>query len=132
MTGWVGNIGDVAKASPYFRQVVYTGARMQLVVMTLQPGEDIGLEAHRDVEQLIRVESGRATVTMGPTEHEITEAHDVADGWTVFVPAGTWHNVLNSGGGALRLSSLYGPPEHPEATVHRTKAEARAAEVHHV
>lgn len=132
MTGWVGDIGRAAKANPYFRQVVFTGGAMQLVVMTLQPGEEIGLEAHPDVEQFIRVESGRGTVTMGPTEHEITEAHDVADGWAAVVPAGTWHNVLNSSGGDLHLSTIYGPPEHPDGTVHKTRAEARAAEAHHV
>ena len=131
MAGWVGDVGRTAEQNTYFRQVVHTGQKMQLVVMNLQPGQDIGLEVHDSVEQLIRVESGRATVTMGPTEHEVTEAHDVAAGWTVVVPPGTWHNVVNEGAADLRLSTVYGPPEHPDATVHKTKAEAIAAEAHH-
>jgi mannose-6-phosphate isomerase-like protein (cupin superfamily) len=131
MTGWVGNVGETVRASSYFRQVVFTGHEMQLVVMTLQPGEDIGLEVHDHVEQFIRVESGRATVTLGPSEHEITEAHDIAAGWAVVVPAGTWHNVLNSGGGDLQLSTIYGPPQHADGTIHKTRAEATAAERQH-
>lgn len=131
MAGWVGDVGRTAEHNTYFRQVVYTGDRMQLVVMSLQPGQDIGLEVHDSVEQLIRVESGRATVTLGPSEHEVTEAHDVAAGWAVVVPAGTWHNVVNEGAADLRLSTVYGPPQHPDATVHKTKAEAIAAEAHH-
>jgi mannose-6-phosphate isomerase-like protein (cupin superfamily) len=131
MTGWVGDVDRAAKENRYFRQVVFTGADLQLVVMTLQPGEDIGLEVHDRVEQLIRVESGRATVTLGPTEHEVTEAHDVAAGWAVVVPAGTWHNVVNEGAGELALSTVYAPPQHADGTVHKTKAEALAAEAEH-
>lgn len=131
MIGYVGSIDEAVSRNPYFREVVFTGSNLQLVVMTLQPGEDIGLEVHDHVEQFIRIESGRATVTLGPTEHEITEAHDVATGWAIVVPAGTWHNVLNASDGDLRLSTIYGPPQHAAGTVHKTKAEARAAEAQH-
>lgn len=131
MAGWVGDIHKSAEENPYFRQVVYTGEKMQLVVMTLPPGGDIGLEVHEHVEQFIRVESGRATVTLGPTEHEVTEAYDVAAGWAVVVPPGTWHNVVNEGALDLCLSTIYGPPQHADGTVHRTKADATAAEAQH-
>jgi mannose-6-phosphate isomerase-like protein (cupin superfamily) len=131
MTGWVGNVDKAVQQNSYFRQVLATGAKMQLVAMTLQPGEDIGLEAHADIEQLIKVEAGRATVSLGPSEDKVTEAHEVEAGWAVIVPPGTWHNVVNRGEGELRLSTIYAPPEHPEGTVHRTKADAVIAEAEH-
>ena len=103
--------------------------RLQLVVMTLQPGEEIGLEVHDEHDQFIRLVSGRATVTMGPSMDTVAEAHDAESGWGILVPAGTWHNVINRGEIELKLSTLYAPPQHPEGTVHRTKADATEAEL---
>jgi mannose-6-phosphate isomerase-like protein (cupin superfamily) len=99
--------------------------------MTLQPGEEIGLEAHDDTDQFIRIEEGRARVTFGKTKDAIDETHEVTDDWAVIIPAGVWHNVINDGTSALKLYSLYSPPEHPDGTVHATKAEADAAEAEH-
>jgi mannose-6-phosphate isomerase-like protein (cupin superfamily) len=90
--------------------------------------EEIGLERHDDRDQVIRVEVGRARVTMGPSRDEVAEDHELGADWAVIVPGGTWHNVINTGDVELRLYSLYSPPEHPDGTVHATKAEADAAE----
>ncbi len=130
MTGWVGSIGDVTSSNPYFRQVVFTAEHVQLVVMTLPPGEEIGVEVHEHLEQFIRVEAGRAAVTMGPSRDEVAEAHTLPAGSAVVVPGGTWHNVVNAGDGDLRLSTIYAPPQHADGTVHATRADAELAEQH--
>lgn len=128
MTGWTGNMEEATTGNSYFREVLFTGTAMQLTVMSLKPGEEIGVEMHDHVDQFLRVESGRATVTMGPSRGEVAETHHVEDDWAVIIPSGTWHNVLNEGDDDLKLYSIYAPPEHPDGTVHKTKAEADAAE----
>lgn len=128
MTGWVGDIEDETLGNEHFRRVVFTGSNMQMTVMAIQPGEEIGLEMHDDLDQFLRIEQGSALVTFGPAEDEITERHEVSDDWAIIVPGGTWHNVINTGGEVLKLYSLYSPPEHPDGTIHRDKAEADAAE----
>ncbi|HEX4901313.1 MAG TPA: cupin domain-containing protein [Acidimicrobiales bacterium] len=131
MTGWVGDIEDATLANDTFRTVLFTGQNLQLTVMRLAPGEEIGVEMHDHLDQFIRIEEGMARVTMGPSQDEVTETHEVEDDWAVIIPGGTWHNVINTGEGDLKLYSLYTPPEHPDGTVHRTKAEADAAEHDH-
>lgn len=131
MTGWVGDIQEATLGNTTFRTVLFTGEHLQLTVMRLAPGEEIGLEVHPDRDQFVRVEQGRAQVTFGPSESEIAETHDVEDDWAVIIPAGTWHNVSNAGDDELRLYSLYAPPEHPDGTVHETKADADRAEADH-
>lgn len=131
MTGWVDDIQEATLGNATFRTVLFTGEHLQLTVMRLGPGEEIGLEVHPDRDQFIRVEQGRARVTFGPSESEIAETHDVEDDWAVAIPAGTWHNVSNAGDDELRLYSLYAPPEHPDGTVHETKADADRAEAEH-
>ena len=131
MTGWVGDIEDATLANDTFRTVLFTGQNLQLTVMRLGPGEEIGVEMHDHLDQFIRIEQGMARVTMGPSEDEVSETHEVEDDWAVIIPGGTWHNVINTGEGDLKLYSLYTPPEHPDGTVHRTKAEADAAEHDH-
>ena len=96
--------------------------------MSLPPGEEICVEMHARLDQFIRVASGRATVTMGPSKDEVAETHQLEDDWAVIVPGGTWHNVINAGDEPLKLYSLYAPPEHPDGTVQETKADADAAE----
>jgi mannose-6-phosphate isomerase-like protein (cupin superfamily) len=96
--------------------------------MRLAPGEDIGRERHPDRDQFIRIEEGQARVELGEREGAVDEAHDLSDDWAVVVPAGIWHNVINTGSSELKLYSLYAPPEHADGTVHRTKADAQAAE----
>ena len=131
MTGWVGDIEDATLTNDTFRTVLFTGENLQLTVMRLQPGEEIGVEMHDHLDQFIRIEQGRARITIGPSEDEVSETHELEDDWAVVIPGGTWHNVVNTGDGDLRLYSIYTPPEHPDGTVHRTKAEADAAEAEH-
>ena len=132
MPGWVGNIENKTVENATFRTVVFTGERTQLTVMRLAPGEDIGREVHEDHDQFLRIEQGQARVELGKAAESIDESHEVDDDWAVIVPAGVWHNVVNTGVGDLKLYSLYSPPEHPDGTVHATKAEAEEAErAHH-
>ena len=128
MLGWVGDVEQETLENETFRTVVFTGEHTQLTVMSLEPGEDIGREHHDGIDQFLRIERGSARVELGRTEDSIDETHDVADDWAIIVPAGMWHNVVNTGDGELKLYSLYSPPEHPDGTVHKTKAEAEEAE----
>jgi mannose-6-phosphate isomerase-like protein (cupin superfamily) len=132
MLGWVDDIEQATLDNDTFRTVLFTGKHTQLTVMRLGPGEDIGREAHEHNDQFIRIEQGSARVELGGAEDRIDETHEVDDDWAAIVPAGVWHNVVNTGDGELKLYSLYSPPEHPDGTVHRTKAEAEEAErAHH-
>ena len=120
MAGYVGPIEKQTLSNNYFRQVLFTGKYAQLVVMCLQPGEEIGNEVHKTVDQFFRIEEGEATFVF-----EGKEKHTVKDGDAVIVPAGTYHNVLNASKTAkLKLYTIYSPPNHPDKTVHKTKAEA--------
>ena len=124
MTGYVGPIEKQTLKNNYFRQVLFTGKHCQLVVMCLQPGEEIGNEVHEHVDQFFRIEEGEAKFVFNGKEE-----HVVKDAEAVVVPAGTFHNVVNtSKTQALRLYTVYSPPNHPDGTVHKTKAEAEAAE----
>lgn len=111
-----------------YRTVVWTGEHLQVTVMSIEPGAEIGLEVHDDRDQFLRVEAGRGRVQMGPAKDRLTFDREVGDDWAVLVPAGSWHNLTNIGDGPLKLYSLYAPREHPHGAVHRTKAEADAAE----
>jgi mannose-6-phosphate isomerase-like protein (cupin superfamily) len=124
MKGFIGDIEALTVGNTHFRRVLYTGRNLQLVLMTLQPGEEIGAEVHDDRDQFFRVERGRGTVWIDGVRTE------VADDDAIIVPAGARHNVANTGDAPLHLYTLYGPPEHVEGTLHRTKAEALANEEH--
>ena len=126
MTGYVGPIESETERNKYFRQVVFTGKHLQLVVMCLQPKEEIGNEVHEQVDQFFRIEKGRAKFVFNNSEEHLVRAGDA-----VVVPAGTYHNVINpSPAKQLKLYTIYTPPNHPDGTVHKTKAEAEAAEHH--
>jgi len=128
MTGYVGAIEELALRNTYFRQVLFTSAHAQLVLMCLQPGEEIGDEVHADVDQFFRVESGEARFVFDEKEERLVRGGD-----GVVVPMGTYHNVINaSKTEPLKLYTIYSPPNHPDGTVHKTKAEAEAAERSHV
>src|SRR3712207_6058232 len=101
MPGWVGNIEHETLSNTTFRTVLYTGTHHQLTVMTLQPGEEIGLEAHPHLDQFIRIEDGSARVTFGSSADQVDETHELEDDWAVIIPAGVWHNVVNTGEGQL-------------------------------
>jgi mannose-6-phosphate isomerase-like protein (cupin superfamily) len=127
MTGYVGDIEKLTEKNKYFRQVLYTGKYAQLVVMCLLPGEEIGNEVHKTVDQFFRIEEGKAKFIFNDTEEHLTHAGDA-----VIVPAGTFHNVINtSAKNPLKLYTIYSPPNHPDGTIHKTKAEAEAAEAAH-
>jgi mannose-6-phosphate isomerase-like protein (cupin superfamily) len=124
MSGYVTNIEQDTLANEDFRRVLFTGPHTQLVLMTLQPGEDIGRETHEGIDQFIRVESGEGKALLDGTPHQL------GDGSAVVIPAGVEHNIINTSSSTrLRLYTLYSPPEHADGTVHRTKREAEAA--HH-
>jgi mannose-6-phosphate isomerase-like protein (cupin superfamily) len=126
MSGYSINIEQKTLAGNNFREVLYTTERSQLVIMTLQPGEEIGMEHHEGHDQFIRVEVGDGVAILDG------ERHTLEDGVAVVIPAGTEHNVINTSASApMRLYTLYTPPEHPEGTVHRNKAEALEYEKQH-
>lgn len=131
MLGWIGDIEGATLDNEAFRAVLFTGEHVQLTVMRLGPGEEIGREVHPHLDQFIRVEAGSARVELGTGAHGVDETHALESDWAAVIPAGVWHNVVNAGSGVLKLYSLYAPPEHPPRTVHRTKAEADAAEHDH-
>ncbi|HYU57802.1 MAG TPA: cupin domain-containing protein [Actinomycetota bacterium] len=128
MLGWVGDIERVTLDNETFRTVLFTGEHVQLTVMRLGPGEDIGRERHPHLDQFLRVERGKGRVELSSQEDRVEETHDVREDWAIIVPAGVWHNVVNTGDGELQLYSLYAPPQHPPGTVHVTRADADAAE----
>jgi mannose-6-phosphate isomerase-like protein (cupin superfamily) len=124
MIEYVGPIEEQTLENTYFRQVLFTGKHVQLVVMCLRPGEEIGDEVHPDVDQFFRIEQGEAKFVFSENQER-----PVRDGDAVVVPAGTYHNVINTSTTVpLKLYTLYSPPNHPDGTVHRTRAEAEAAE----
>ncbi len=126
MSGFSVDIDQATQKNEYFREVLFTGKHAQLVVMSLKPGEDIGREVHDHVDQFIRVEGG---VGESFIDGERTE---LRDGMAIVIPAGAEHNVVNaSTTESLKLYTLYSPPNHPEGTVHKTRAEAMEAEEHH-
>jgi mannose-6-phosphate isomerase-like protein (cupin superfamily) len=126
--GWVADIEAETIGNTDFRRVLYTGGHLQLTVMSLAPGVDIGWEMHDHLDQFLRIEQGQGVLRFGRSNDSVDEEHAVADDWAIIVPAGTWHNVVNTGDVPLRLYSIYAPAEHPPGTVHRTKADAEAAE----
>lgn len=127
MTGYVDNIGKLALSNSGFRRVVYTGEHIQLVVMSLEPNEDIGLETHEIIDQFLRIEQGEGVVILNG------EKRPVKDGEAIVVPAGVAHNVINtSSENRLKLYTVYSPPHHRDAVVHRTKQEALADQTDHL
>lgn len=127
MKAYFGNIEADTVSNENFRKVVYTGQFAQVVLMSLKKGEEIGLEVHPHVDQFFRFEQGQGRVVVD------AEEFSVADGDSVVVPAGSRHNVVNTGEGDLKLYTIYSPPNHPDATIHKTKTEAEASEAaeHH-
>ena len=128
---YVVDIQEATVENSTFRTALWTGANLQLTVMAIEPGDDIGLEVHEDHDQFLRVEEGTGFVQMGPNENELDFEANAEDDFAVFVPAGTWHNITNTGEIPLKIYSIYAPGEHPRGTVHETKAEADAAEHDH-
>jgi mannose-6-phosphate isomerase-like protein (cupin superfamily) len=125
MSGYIENIEEKSLHNDNFREVLFTTNKSQLVVMSLQAGEDIGEEVHDSVDQFIRVESGEGLAILDGEETRIS------DGSAIVIPAGVKHNVVNDGGSAMKLYTIYTPPEHRDGTIHVTKADAMADEADH-
>lgn len=125
MTGYFDSIEKQTEENDNFRKVLFTGKHLQLVVMALKGGEEIGNEVHPDVDQFFRIEEGQARFVL----NNGSEEHLAGDGDAAVIPAGTWHNVINaSATKPLKLYTVYTPPQHPQGTLHKTKAEADKAE----
>lgn len=121
---YVGNIEKDTLENENFRKVLYTGKHSQLVVMSILPGEEIGNEVHGNVDQFFRIEQGEAKAILNNGANE----YELKDDFAIIIPAGTWHNIINTGSEKLKLYTIYSPANHPDGTVHVTKAEADAAE----
>ena len=119
---WVVNIEELTTSNQNFRTTWWTGKQLQMTVMSIQPGEDIGLEVHQKGDQFIRVEEGTARVQMGTSKANLSYDKTVGDDWAMFIPEGYWHNISNAGNEELKVYVLYAPPEHPAGTIHPTKA----------
>lgn len=125
---FVVDIEKITEQNNNFRTTLWTGTYLQLTLMSIEPGSSIGLEIHPNTDQFLRIEQGFGRVIMGKNRENLNYQQNVKDGFAVLVPAGTWHNILNIGNAPLKLYSIYAPPHHPRGTVHKTKADAEAAE----
>jgi mannose-6-phosphate isomerase-like protein (cupin superfamily) len=126
MAGYVANIEKKSLENNYFRKVLFTGPHSQLVVMSIAPGEDIGMETHKDVDQFFRVEAGIGWAVLDGKEYILE------DGSAVVIPAGVEHNIINrSKSDPLKVYTIYSPPNHPDGTINKDKAEAIAYEKEH-
>ncbi len=124
------NMEKVSEANPYFRTALWTGHHLQLTLMSIKVGEDIGQEMHPHVDQFIRVEDGSGMVKIGYEKDQLVHQYNISNEYGVIIPAGTWHNIINTGDSPLKLSSIYAPVQHPFGTIHQTKEDAMKAEHH--
>lgn len=121
---YIVNIEDYTKENTNFRTTIWTGKKLQATLMSIEPGDDIGLEVHHGIDQFIRIEEGTGLCQMGETEDNLTFEQVVEDDDAVFVPADMWHNITNTGNKPLKLYTLYAGPDHVEGTVHVTHQDA--------
>lgn len=128
---FVVNIDKATKQNNNFRTALWTGTHLQVTLMSIRPGEDIGLEMHPNLDQFIRIEQGQGLVKMGDRQDNLYYQQRVYNDYAIIIPAGKWHNLINIGNRPIKLYSIYAPPEHPYGTVHETKEIAQAAEEHH-
>lgn len=122
------NIVEATKRNNTFRTALWTGNYLQLTLMSIGVGDEIGLEIHPETDQFLRIEQGRGIVKMGSSRDNLSFQRRVSVGDAILIPAGTWHNLINTGNVPVKLYSIYAPPKHPRGTVHRTRADAMAAE----
>jgi len=125
------DINEATKQNDAYRTALWTGNHLQVTLMSLKVGEDIGLEVHPNLDQFIRIEQGEGIVKMGDRKDKLNFQERVYDDFAFVIPAGKWHNLINTGNEPLKLYSIYAPPQHPRGTVHVTKVDAEAAEEHH-
>lgn len=122
------NLEGAAKQNDTYRTALWTGKNLQITLMSINVGDNIGLEVHPNVDQFLYIEQGEGLAQMGPSKNNLNYERKVNENYAVVVPAGTWHNVTNTGNVPLKLYSIYAPPNHPFGTVHVTKADAMASE----
>lgn len=125
---FVVNIEKETLQNPYFRSALWTGEYLQLTLMSIPARGEIGLEAHPNLDQFLRLEKGYGLVKMGTSPDKLNYQRKVTDGYAIFIPAGTYHNLINIGNTPIKLYSIYAPPEHPKGTLHETKAIADLSE----
>lgn len=122
------NIDGLAKSNSNFRTVIWTGEYLQVTLMSIPVGGEIGLEIHNDLDQFIRIEDGNALVKMGKCEDNLDCQQKINSNFAILIPTGTWHNIVNIGRTPLKLYSIYAPPKHPFGTIHKTKQDAERSE----
>lgn len=125
---YVVDIEELTLANENFRTASWTGSYLQMTLMTIPVGGEVGLEVHDDTDQFLRLEQGKAKVLMGATKDALDQEWTAEDDWAIFVPSGMWHNIINDGDEPLKLYSIYAPVHHPHSTVHKTHQEAMEAE----
>lgn len=118
---YVTNIHEAALRNNTFRTALWTGEHLQLTLMSIDVCDDIGLEIHPNVDQFLRIEQGQGLVMMGEDKNNLCYQQRVSKDYVIFIPAGTWHNLINTGNVPIKLYSIYAPPNHPHGTVHVTK-----------
>jgi mannose-6-phosphate isomerase-like protein (cupin superfamily) len=118
------DIDKATKQNDAYRTALWTGDHLQLTLMSINVNDDIGLEIHPDIDQFLRVEQGQGLVQMGTMRNNLNFQQEVFDGYAIFIPAGTWHNIINTGKKPLKLYAIYTPPEHPRGTIQQTKPTA--------
>lgn len=123
------NLDNATKRNNNYRTTLWTGHHLQLTLMSIKVGEDIGLEIHPNIDQFIYVVEGEGLVKMGKEKDKLDFQERVYEGFAFIIPAGTWHDLINIGNQPIKLYSIYAPPQHPPGTVHVTKADAEAS--HH-
>lgn len=128
---WVLDIEETTINNQFYREAQWTGDFMQMVLMSLKPGEVIDLELHENIDQFIRIEQGEARVRMGETEENLLFDETVSDDWAIFIPAGYWHELRNIGDTDLKIYTIYTPSEHPSGIRHETYEEAESHEHEH-
>lgn len=121
---YVVDIEEITEQNDNFRLALWTGQHFQATLMNIGVGEDIGLELHEDTDQFLRIEQGQGIVRMGDTPDNLDFQAYVYEDYAIFVPAGKWHNLINTGNVPIKLYSIYAPPHHPHGTIHRTKRES--------
>ena len=127
---YVIDIEELTKENNLFRVAKWTGSNMQMTLMSIEPNGKVGLEVHDDHDQFLRIEEGIGKVVMGPSEDNLDQEWEVEDDFAIFVPAGTWHDIINTGDAALKLYSIYAPAEHPHGTIHETFEDSEADHNH--
>ena len=118
------NVDRLTKRNQNYRTALWTGTHLQVTLMSIPVKGDVGLEKHPDTDQFLRIESGRALVTMGESKNDLSERYRAGQNDAILIPAGTWHNIVNIGNTPLKLYSIYAPPHHPFGTAEKTKEDA--------